>query len=524
MRPTAVKRILALAGYLLGAGVVACSNDRLTSLNTNPNSPEDAPAGPVFTQAITGTPTSLALVLSSGAASRWLGVTSQTQLELVAQHLAKTQYPDEDRYARIQAGDTQNAFNGAYSGDLEDLRQVIVKGRTAKAAAVYGPAMVMQAWEFANLTDSWGDIPYSQSLAGDSSAHVFTPTYDRQKDIYAGLFSTLAQASTAMATPSGATLGSADPIYGGSAGKWMKLANSLHARLALRVVNVDRSTADAELRKALAAPGGVFASLDDQAQLTWPGDGIYDNPWAVNFKTRDDYRMSQTLMNILVPTNDPRTAVFAMPTVADPTKYAGMPNGLQASVAGTYFNTASRPGAIFYPGGTAYGVYGGGGGRQPSYLMTFAELLFIEAEAAERSLGGLVPAQARGFYEAGITASMQQWGVTDPSAIGRFLSQPAVAYQAGTAGLKQIAVQKWIALYTDGLQAWSEWRRTCQPSTIAAGPAAVVSYVPRRLYYPTSEASTNGASLSAAIAAQGPDNFSTRIYWDKNPAGAPTCG
>lgn len=513
-----------VTGAAFALALAGCNTDRLTSLNTNPNSPEDVPPGPLFTRAVVGIPTAGSPVLSGGAVSRWLGPTSLGQLELVAQHLAKTQYPDEDRYARIQAGDTQNAFNGAYSGDLQDLRQVVRKGRAAHAAGIYGPALVMQTYDFANLTDAWGDVPYSQALAGDSTAANFTPAYDRQQEIYAGLLGTLNQAVVDMNSATGATLGSSDPIYGGNIDRWMKLANSLHARLALRLVNVDPATANAELTKAFTAPGGVFTSLADQAQLGWPGDGIYDNPWAVRFKTRDDYRMSRTLMDIIVPANDPRVPIFAMPTVDDPAKYAGMPNGLSQDEAGAYFNTASRPGAIFYPGATLAGTFGGNGGKQPSYIMTYAEVLFIEAEAAERSLGGLNPAQARDFYEAAIAASMQQWGVTDAAAIASYIAQPAIAYQGGTPGLKQIAVQKWIALYTDGLQAWSEWRRTCQPNTIAPGPAAVVNFVPRRLYYPTTELSTNADNVAKAIAAQGADDFGTRIYWDKKPTAAPTCG
>jgi hypothetical protein len=89
------------------------------------------------------------------------------------------------------------------------------------------------------------------------------------------------------------------------------------------------------------------------------------------------------------------------------------------------------------------------------------------------------------------------------------------------AGLKQIATQKWIALFTDGGQAWFEWRRTCTPS-IAPGPNAIFTTVPRRLEYPTNEISVNGDNVSAAKARQGPDNMQTRVWWDK-AAVAPTC-
>jgi hypothetical protein len=117
---------------------------------------------------------------------------------------------------------------------------------------------------------------------------------------------------------------------------------------------------------------------------------------------------------------------------------------------------------------------------------------------------------------------MNQWGITNAATIATYLAQPSVAYAGGTAGLTQIAVQKWIALIDDGSQSWAEWRRTCQPSTIKAGPDAVVTYVPRRFYYPTTEYSINPVNVLAANTAQGVDNFGTRIYWDTKPSAAPT--
>jgi hypothetical protein len=155
--------------------------------------------------------------------------------------------------------------------------------------------------------------------------------------------------------------------------------------------------------------------------------------------------------------------------------------------------------------------------------MTYAELMFIKAEAAARGIGGLSAGEAATDYDAAITASMNQWGITDAGTIATFLAQPSIAYQGGVAGLKQIANQKWIALYSDGGQAWSEWRRTCQPSAVAAGPATIVPFVPRRFFYSITEASVNETNLNAAIARQGPDDFGTRVYWDSQPANAPTC-
>lgn len=499
----------------LAAGMAACNSD-LTSLNTNPNNPEDVPYGPLFTNAV------------QSSVGRWLGTTYDLrQLEFVAQHLAEVQYPDEDRYARIKASDTQNSFTNAYNGSLEDFRRVVQKGVAAQSPAVSAPAVIMQQWEFGYLTDSWGMVPYSEALAGDSVGGALLPKYDAQQAIYNGMFAALTKAVSDLQTPGASSLGSADPIYDGDVTAWQKFANSLRARDAIRISYVDQAKADAELKAAFAAPGGVFTSNADNAQLDWPGDGISNNPWSNNFQTRDDHRLSKTLYDVLAANNDPRIAVYAMPTQdfqdgkAGAPEYAGQPNGLTAADAGTYFTKTSRPGAVFYPGKTAYGNFGGAGAKQPSYLMTFAELSFIQAEAAERGLGGLTPAQAAGYYNAGITASLKQWGITDPAAIAAFLAQPGVVYQGGTAGLKQIATQKWVALFTDGGQAWFEWRRTCQPPAIAPGPAAVLSYVPRRLFYPTAEHTVNGDNVNAAVTAQGTDNMKTQVWWDTKTA--PTC-
>jgi hypothetical protein len=497
----------------LGLAAVGCNNDKLTSVNVNPNSPEDVPASSLFTEAAR---TSVRDFLGSNFDLRGT--------EWVAQHLAEVQYPDEDDYKRLlaAAGTTPTWFDPIYEVELEDLRKVIGKGTAANDPGITGPALILRTYDFSYLTNTFGDIPYFSALAGDSAGASFTPKYDKQQDIYADFFKVLDAASKSL---SGAknSLGAADPIYNGSPAKWQKFANSLRLRLAMQIVNVDPTTAAAQVQAALAAPGGVFTSNADMAVFQWPGDGVYDNPWAVNFQSRDDHRMSQTFMNILNASNDPRTPIFAQPTIDDPTVYTGMPNGLTQSTASPYFNTSSRPGKIFWPGANSAGVTGGTGESTPSFMMTYAEVGFLEAEAAARGLGGLNAGQAQGFYNAAITASMNQWGVTDAGQISTFLADPNIAYQGGVAGQTQIDTQEWVALYTDGGQAWSLWRRTCAPNTLKPGPAAIISTVPRRMQYSTTEYSLNAEQVQAALTQMGgPDEFTTRMYWDKNPTAAPT--
>ncbi len=503
----------------LAFGLYACNNDAITNLNKNPNSPEDVPPGPLFTEA------------ARLATTRWFGNIDLRTYEWAVQQLAEVQYNDEDRYIRMHGADTEASFNGAYSGELKDLTQIIAKGLETKEPGIYAPAIALRTWVFSFVTDSWGNVPYSTALKGDSVGSSLTPAYDSQKAIYTDFFAVLDKASKDLVGAANG-LSSADPIYGGSPASWQKFINSLRLRLAIRVVNVDPALASAQISAARSAPGGLILTNSDNAYFPWPGDGVYNNPWADILGARDDWRMSDRLVNILNALNDPRLPIYAQPTQDDPTIYRGSPNGvLPVPPNMPVRSSTSRPGVIFYKGATVYGpVFGGAGGSLPTVLLTSAEVNFTLAEASERGLGGLTPGQAAAYYNAGITASLNQWnGLAASSgqsisaaAMTAYLTNPNIVYVGGVAGQKQIAMQKYIALYTDGATSWFEWRRTCVPNTIVPGPDAELTYVPRRLEYPTTEATANGTSLKAAITAQGPDNLGTPLWWDVKTA-APTC-
>ena len=476
----------------------ACSTD-LTGLNVNPNSPSvdtPPPAGTVFTRAVAVT------------GQRYMNsFYSLSMMELLAQHIAQVQYVDEDRFS-YRVGNIQTFFDVPYYSDLMDLEQVRQIGKKNSDPNTWGPATVMQQFIFQNMTDTWGDIPYSQALQGLTGP--LKPAYDKQQDIYTGMLKALTDASAAMG--SGTGLGSADQIFGGDATKWKKFANALRARMAMRIQKADPAKATAELAAAFAGP--LLASNADNVKISWPGDNVYDNGWAANFATRDDHRISKTLMDVMTAYNDPRIPIYAQPTAADPTKYAGLQNGLDNASASGFFNSTSRPGAIFYPGKTTYGTFGGSGRATPSYLLTYAEQCFIQAEAANRGIGGLTAAQAAGFYNAGVTASITQWGGTAAQAAA-YLADPNVAYVGGSAGLTQILTQKWIAFFTQGGEAWSDWRRTGVPAQIAPGPKALFTAMPRRMQYSATEQSVNNDNYLAAVARQGADALSTRMWWDK---------
>ncbi len=481
--------------------VTACKTD-LTGLNVDPNNPSidtPPPPGTIFTRAVATTGQRV------GGAAYQLSM-----MELLAQHVAQVQYVDEDRFS-YRVGNMQLFFDNPYFGDLMDYQQVVQIGQKTSDASIWGPAKVMQQYVFQNMTDTWGDIPYSQALGGMTG--VGKPAYDAQKDIYYGMLKSLTDAVTAMSA--GSALGSTDQLYGGDVAKWRKFANALRLRMAMRIQKADAAKATAELAAAIAAPGGLLASNSDNAKIAWPGDQTFDNPWAANFSTRDDHRVSKTLLDVMVPLNDPRVPLYAQPTVSDATKYTGLQNGLDNPTANSFFNTTSRLGTMFFPGKTAYGTYGTSAGRAtPTYLLTYAEQNFILAEAANRGIGGLASSAAKGYYDAGVSASITQWGGTSAQA-SAYLADPNVAYQSGAAGLTQILTQKWIALFSQGGESWSDWRRTGIPASIAPGPKALFTTMPRRMQYSVTEQSVNNDALLAAIARQGADALSTRMWWDK---------
>jgi hypothetical protein len=507
--------------FLIGAGVLAvlgaCDNSTLTELNKNPNNPEQVPAGPLFTFA------------TQNAVRRYLGGGYDLrQTSFVVQHQAEVQYPDEDRYIRLDPGSTAGAFDGAYTAELEDLTKVIAKGQAANDPGTWAPAEIMRAWVYHYITNTFGDVPYSAANKGDSVGGSLNPAYDTQQAIYNDLFTRLTAASTALSAASN-SLGGADPVFGGDPAAWQKFANSLHARMALTLLNVDAAKAATELTAAINAPGGIITDNADNATIAWPGDGLYNNPWADNFRGRDDNRVSKTLIDILAARSDPRVAVYAQPADRDtvatasiskyctgaPPCYVGLQNGMTQATAGPYVPYTSRPGAAFYPGVTAYGFFGGTGASFPSFLFTAAEGNLILAEASQRGLAGLTAATAPTYYNAGITASMQQWDITDAPTITTYLAGGNVAYVPAS-GLTQIAVQKWIALYTDGGTAWTEWRRTCQPSTIAPGPAAILATVPHRFGYSPTEYQVNRVNVDAAVNSSlgGDDGLTSHVWWD----------
>ena len=481
------KFLAATSALVLALGASAC-DEGLTEINQNPNEPEQVPADNVFANGI-----------SAGVGRAFGANFNMTLTGLWAQHVAKIQYIDEDRYdLRDQ---TVNAhWTGFYSGPLRDFQDVVNSGVATTRPNVEAQGLVMRSWLFQIMTDVWGDIPYSEALQGVAATPVITPKYDTQEQVYTGILRDLKRANDIIVA--GAALSNGDLVYKGNTDAWKRFANSLRLRAAMRLSQVNPALARTEAAAAIAA--GVFESNEHNAMLQYTASAPSQSPIYLNQLgwggQRDDHGISATMVNALKGLNDPRLPVYAQPAPSDK-QYRGAQNGATDKEAAQIV-TISRLGTFFL---------------QPDYaapLMTHAEVLFLQAEAAQR---GYVADNAADLYARAIRASMQMYGVSSADTEA-YLAQPSVVYNAGT-GLQMIAQQKWIALFMNGPEAYAEVRRLNSPALTPASGSVIGARLPLRIFYPTNEESYNKANLQAAVARNGgqgiPEGLLTPVWWDK---------
>jgi hypothetical protein len=390
-----------------------------------------------------------------------------------------------------------------YAGPLQDLQTIIDlnSGDAAADYAGYGDngnqiavAKILQAWTFQHLTDAFGDIPMSAALqGGDDTA----PSYDSQANVYAGLLTLLNEAMASMTNGSGPQ---GDQVYGGNMDQWMKFANSLKLRVAMRMADVNGAAAQAAAEAALGS-GTIIAGNEDNALFNYLAGAPNNNPINEDAKTRNDFAASNTMVDMLASLGDPRVGVYYAPAVSSG-EYAGEVYGLdEANAALTPDDDVSQRGAAILAGDLA-GIF-----------FDAAQTHFLAAEAAERGWTSILSAEEH--YNAAISLSMNYWGIADEAAIADYLAQEAVAYgTAEGAWNEKIGRQKWIALYMQGYEGWAEYRRLDFGVLAACADGALQGdgSVPTRFTYPLDEQTLNNASWSAANG--GSDELTDKMWWD----------
>ena len=471
MKISMIAKRVVLAGLVLAIG--AC-DDGLTEVNENPNQPTDVGAQFLLPQS-----------LNAGVANTFGGGQMLSHTAIWSYQGVELQYPDEEE-GFMRASRAQGYWDGYYAGPLADIQIVINKGIEDGSGSIEGVGLIWKSWLFHIVTDSWGDIPYSQALQAIDG--VTTPSYDSQQQIYDGLIAALADGASKVG--SGADFASGDLLYGNDFTKWRKFANSLRMRLAMRMSEVNPGTAQTAFAAAYAAGG--FTSNADNAMFDWPG-APYENPLYENWTGRDDHGISELMVETLKAMSDPRLELYAEPATIDG-EYRGLVNGdITPEHSLSWY---SRIGDHWRADGSS----------TPTAIMTYSEVLFLQAEAAAR---GWIAGDPAALYEAGIRANMTQWDADNSPT-----SAEIDAYIAATpyTGIADIQLQNWIGLYMNGQEAWAHVRRTDVPAR-TPGPDLTLSRIPTRFTYPTLEQSLNLENYQAAVARQGADELTTTVWW-----------
>lgn len=351
-------------------------------------------------------------------------------------------------------------------------------------------ATIWRSWVFLQLTNWYGDIPYSDF-------GKITPVYDSQETVLTGLLTELKNAENQLDVNQPIA---GDLIYQNNLNKWSKFSKSLRLRIALQIADRKENEAKQIINELYAQRLELIASNDDNAKFTFTSAPQW-NPWAEIFSTRDDQRISKTIVNKLLALNDPRLPIFAQKTKDTNTAdYVGAANGLSEGDASNQgFDKTSKIGTFFLED------------KSPAVFFTYAEILFIFSESAAR---GWLSVDAEQFYNQAITASLQQFGITDSAQIHDYLAQSSVQFNAST-WYESIGEQKWIAFFGQANDAFTDWRRLGYPQLVP-GPASVLpaGQLPRRIFYPNTEQALNGVNYQKAVESQGVDNLQTRLWFD----------
>ena len=453
------KKIL-LKALVLGLLMTGCTKD-FDSMNSSPNSPEKVPSPTLMVNA--------QFRLCQDIRDEWY---SGRMVLPWVQYWAQLNYTEEDRYQYLE-NSNNDAWRAIYT-DLMDLQRIIelnTDEATKGDMLAYGSnanqiaaARILKTWVFNLMTDTYGPIPY-QSVGGTdpefqalgATAGTINPVYASQEKVYRDMINELTEAAAQIDVASPAfTQG--DPLLNGDAAMWKKFANSLKLRLAMHMRAKDKAFADAAIAQAIA--GGVMGSNDDNAIVEFEPTATNASPMYQAFivSARTDFGVSMPFIDLLKGLKgpfpgkvDPRLFVYAAPkgtdvgdvaegnfTVGAVDTYEGQPYGVENHVA-----AAVKVGNISLPFAPIQATFG-------EVFMEYAEVCFLMSEFNNWD---------QTWYINGVRASMEKWGV------------PAADIDAYVAGLpaasqETVLTQKYIALYMQPHEAWTEYRRTGYPHTI----------------------------------------------------------
>ena len=512
MRTTKYK-ILALATLCIGA--VSCDTDYIA----DPDNPEVAPSTHLVNTA--------QFDIAYDFNDEW---TAGRGTLGIAQYWSGTDYTEENRY-QLRTNQINSLWNSPYTilTDLQKVIQLNEDPETAGLMSAYGTnnnqiqaTRIMMTYVFSKLVDTFGDVPYwsygqrdnedFQALKLDEG--ISNPKYADDQVIYEDMLNELKQAADLM-DMSGTVFTTGDSFGNGSAATWVKFAHSLRLRLAVHIKDVNPSLAQQVYNES---GDKALQSNDDNIQFVFGTDDLTGGTWhqAFTVNARRDFAPSASFVELLynrtgpftsAPTEDPRVTQY-FETRLETSEIIGVPYGFGNGPSRLILNESQPHPEIIKPDFV-----------QP--ILEYAEVEFIRSE---------FEGWDQTHYINGVTSSMERWGVQDGD---------IAAYVAGLPAANQetVLTQKYIALYLDGMEAWTEYRRTGFPNTLTV-PGDTYDYVdndgasqtatfstlipgldevPSRINYPQNEQLLNGTNWEEARDKY-PDGdvMYSKLFWDVN--------
>jgi hypothetical protein len=504
-------------------GVLSSCTKKYNEVNSDPNKITTITSGELpflFTRALHGTYTSYQTVQNLFA-------------DLYAQYYANTSVNFATDRLAVQHAWIDAVYTSAYSNVMPQLQ--IIMQNVEPSSPEYALSNIWWVFTFHRIADYFGPIPYSQAGNGGKSV-----AYDPLDQIYNDFFKRLDEAVAVLKQNTASKpFGTADLIYSGDVTKWIKFANTLKLRLALRISAANPALAKAHAESAVAS--GVFTSSpgDDALMKRGNATSAAVNPLS-SMSEYNEFRMSATMESIMKGYQDPRMSTYWLPARGN-NEYNGFRNGYSAMELANPLNTNAANSHV----GPRWTSPASGGittfESTPVNVMSTAEADLLRAEGAV--LGWDMGGSAKSFYDNGIRSSMSQWGVTNTTAVDAyvnsgqvpvapedFLHSPAitnvpVAFHTSDLNiqLEQIAIQKWLAVFPDGMEAWADIRRHRRfklyqiVNSDNPNITNTATQLARRIPYPEKEYQVNSTEIEKAVALLGgPDTHLTPLWWDKN--------
>lgn len=418
---------------------------------------------------------------------------------------------------------TQQIWQRYYRSVIRNTYDVITSTKDPLRTNLVNMAKILQAYTFLVLTDTYGDIPFTEAGKGYTDQLVY-PKYDKQQSVYTGIIKDVSDAVAALDASKNREI--ADVLCGGDVVKWKKFGNSLLLRIGMRLSKVDATQAQSLVAKAFA--GGVIISNADNVIIRHDANYLNSVGQLLNATEANNFYLAAPFVDYLKKTGDPRLKSIAV-------RYVGATSGTQQTPARAVIDPAVQIGMPFgYDNSSISGPVKALGlasfydfsqadrtrmnkTTARAYLLTASQTNLLVAEAITK---GWISGNAKDYYEAGVRAHMDQVSEMDANSV--VSTSAADAYLATNpfstlTALEQINTQYWISCFLNGPEAFANFRRSGFPK-LSANPfpgKAIKGDFINRLTYPNSEISVNSVNVKAAIANQGADDLDTKVWWHK---------